>query len=109
MFRDKDIPQYVDFAAVVAVYKQAVDDKDANKEDYFGKELFIPIKAGDVKNFNSLDTTKSNDNVVKELTLNNFIMPLVMEISYPADFPYEKREKSYFRFEIFNEKYELMD
>ena len=36
-----------------------------------------------------------------------FLLPLVLELSYPAEVPYEEREKSYFRFEIFNEHYVL--
>ena len=95
---------FVDFSAVVAVYKD--DDND------FGKELFIPTKwGGNEKVFNSddIDKSKSGDTTadVKELELDKFIMPLVMEISYPAELPYKDREKAYFRFEIFNDKYEL--
>ena len=93
---------FVDFSAVVAVYKE--DDTD------FGKELFIPTKwGGNETVFNSIDKNKSGDTTadVKTLELNNFIMPLVMEISYPAELPYKDREKAYFRFEIFNDKYEL--
>ena len=86
----------------MAVYKD--DDTE------FGKELFIPTKwGGNETVFNSIDKSKSGDTTadVKELELDKFIMPLIMEISYPAELPYKDREKAYFRFEIFNDKYEL--
>lgn len=93
---------FVDFSAVVAVYKE--DDTD------FGKELFIPTKwGGNETVFNSIDKNQSGTTTadVKTLELNDFVMPLIMEISYPAELPYKEREKAYFRFEIFNDKYEL--
>lgn len=93
---------YVDFSAVVAVYKEDGSD--------FGKELFVPIRWGEEENYNSLSdkgSSGSDPGNVRKLEFENFILPLVMEISYPADLPYAEREKSYFRFEIYNERFEL--
>ena len=41
-----------------------------------------------------------------KLQINHFLLPLVLELSWPADVPDEQREKRYFRFEIFNEQFE---
>lgn len=32
---------------------------------------------------------------------------ICLELSYPADYPYEQREKKRFRFELFNQKFEI--
>lgn len=93
---------YVDFSAVVAVYKEESSE--------FGKEFFVPINWGVESNYTALSdkgTSGSNPGDVKALDVGNFILPLVMEISYPADLPYAEREKAYFRFEIYNERFEL--
>jgi hypothetical protein len=95
---------YVDFTAVVAVFKDPA----------FGNELFVPFKdsAGTVelKHFTDLSTSDlagDAGNAVKTFDLDDVIIPLVMEISYPANVDYSERKKMYFRFEIFNEKYHL--
>ena len=87
--------QYVDFTAVAKVYK----------DENFEEELFVPFAVtGD------LDLSGSNEhgiNDLKDKLDENLVLPLVVEISYPADVPYEERNKAYFRFEIFNEMYEV--
>jgi hypothetical protein len=95
---------YVDFTAVVAVFKDPA----------FDNELFVPFKdsAGTVelKHFTDLSTSDlagDAGNAVKTFDLDDVIIPLVMEISYPANVDYSERKKMYFRFEIFNEKYHL--
>ena len=70
----------------------------------------MPIRWGEEENYNSLSdkgSSGSDPGNVRNLEFENFILPLVMEISYPADLPYAEREKSYFRFEIYNERFEL--
>ena len=91
---------YVDFAAVVRVYK----------DENFTDELFVPVDiAGEVKHFSEFDLAKKDDVNLKELDLNKVVLPLVIEISYPADRPYTERTKAYFRFEVFNEAYKLKE
>jgi hypothetical protein len=99
---------YVDFAAVVRVYK----DGD------FNNELFIPFRdipgADDIKHLPDLDLAGTNNTGsgvknVKEISTDNIVLPLIVEISYPADVDYAERTKAYFRFEIFNEKYQLIE
>lgn len=81
---------YVDFAAVARVYK----------DENFDKELFIPnIKDGIV--------TFDNNSAAVKGVIDQTVLPLIVEISYPADRPYEDRTKVYFRFEVFNEAYKL--
>ncbi|MBQ9787790.1 MAG: hypothetical protein IJW33_06450 [Lentisphaeria bacterium] len=91
--------KYIDFAAVVQVYK------DANYED----ELFVTMKSGDAVLYSSLDKSKHDSFNVKELKSEEFVLPLIVEISYPADRPYDDREKAYFRFEIYNDNYKLTE
>jgi len=91
--------RFVDFSAVAAVYKDGGLDN----------ELFIPMKWDSQMHFGDVekDGTGSNTGQIKELDTGKFVLPLVMEISYPAELPYDEREKAYFRFEIFNERFEL--
>ena len=63
--------------------------------------------AGDAKHFSEFNLAGKDDVKLKELDLNKVVLPLVIEISYPADRPYTERTKAYFRFEIFNEAYKL--
>jgi hypothetical protein len=95
------LSDYVDFTAVVAVFKDPA----------FGNELFVPCKdsAGEVELKHFTDLSTDGENGVKTFVLDDVIIPLVMEISYPANVDYSERKKMYFRFEIFNEKYELKD
>lgn len=90
--------QYVDFAAVARVYL----------DENFENELFVPFSvSGDVRYVKDCDLSGSDTDQIRTLALNDMILPLVIEISYPADRPYADREKAYFRFEIFNEMYEV--
>ena len=36
----------------------------------------------------------------------SFATAICLELSYPADYPYENREKQRYRFELFNQKFE---
>ena len=93
--------QYTDFAAIARVYK----------DDGFKDELIIPFNRDTRKDYSSMDKSKTdvtgnNNGDLRELDVENFVIPMVLEISYPADRPYDDREKVYFRFEIFNESFE---
>ena len=90
---------FVDFSAMVAVYK----------DDTLDNEIFVPMKWDSQMHFGDVEKsgTGTNSGQIKDLETGNFILPLVMEISYPAELPYDEREKAYFRFEIFNERFEL--
>ena len=97
--------QYVDFAAMVRVYKDLG----------WLHDFHIPFDAdssGNVKSYTSLekskvDITGTAAGDIRELNVENFLLPLVVEISYPAEKAYAEREKVYFRFEIFNESFDL--
>ena len=80
--------RFVDFSAIARVYV----DKDS-----MGNEFFFNAGA------------KKYQLYVKDskVDLDNVLLPLVLELSYPAEVPYAEREKRFFRFEIFNEHYEL--
>ena len=95
--------QYVDFTAVAKVYK----------DENFEEELFVPFAVtGDVRYMKDLDLAGSDEHGIKDLKDKldeNLVLPLVVEISYPADVPYAERNKAYFRFEIFNEVYEVKE
>lgn len=94
---------YVDFAAYVKVYR------DENLDE----ELFITRKNGEEKHLPSLlvdDKLKGDSgNNINDVEIVDMVLPLVVEISYPADVAYELRTKEYFRFEIFNEMFKLKD
>ena len=44
--------------------------------------------------------------VSSKFHISKFYVPVVLELSYPATVPYAEREKRYFRFEIFNDRYD---
>lgn len=93
--------QYTDFAAIARVYK----------DDSFKDELTIPINRDTRVKYSAMNKSKenitgTNAGDLRELDVENFVIPMVLEISYPADRPYDDREKVYFRFEIFNENFE---
>ncbi len=107
---------YVDFAAVVRVYQ----------DDNYEAELFVPVSAhGDSDDDGEEDGGKAlysgarhssdweldaDDGAkLKKLAVGSTVLPLIVEISYPADVPYGDRTKAYFRFEIFNEQYKLKE
>ena len=87
--------QYTDFAAIALV----------RKDSSFGNEIVVPKNFSDRVKYS--DMTKSATATLQSLDIDKFVIPLVLEISYPADKDYEAREKVYFRFEIFNENFEL--
>ena len=103
---------YVDFAAVVRIYTD---------ENYI-KELFAPVKGvpaegeswGGVtyaaaEHSDAWELGEDSGAGLKELSVGSAVLPLIVEISYPADVAYADRSKAYFRFEIFNEQYELKE
>lgn len=78
--------RFVDFSAIGRVY---VDKNSMEKEFFFdGNDYKWYKKEGKVD-------------------LDNVLLPLVLELSFPAEVPYAEREKRYFRFEILNENYVL--
>ena len=97
--------QYADFTAVARVYPDT-----SWKEDF--EIPFDADSSGNVKKYEDLDKSKSGitgtaAGDIRVLNVDDFVLPLVVEISYPADKAYDDREKVYFRFEIFNESFEL--
>ena len=80
--------RYVDFSAVARVY---LDNAEGN--GYSG-EYFCIADGG--------YAPLTDGSIVKK-----FILPAVLELSWPATAPLEDREKRYFRFEIFNDQYEV--
>lgn len=96
--------RFVDFSAIARIYK--------DEEDWLDHEFFISfVRSGNnlstdyKKGIKKINVDSSDETVETEVVYEKFIMPLVLEISYPADAEYEQREKRYFRFEIFNESY----
>ena len=81
----------VDFAAVVKVWREAYSfyALDAADNDY----TEVPVNP----------TSYSSDSV------NQYATVLCIEISWPAQAPYDQREKRLFRQEIFNESYRYYD
>lgn len=75
--------RFVDFSAVARVYL----DDDNFKDDYF-------------PGFNKMEEKKTDHKIEQ------YLWPVVLELSWPADTPWREREKRYFRFEIFNTLYE---
>lgn len=89
-----DDDPFVDFSAVARVYIDGGNNLGENTS--FDKEVFFRDR--DVKE--KYENTKGNVNIFK------FLLPAVLELSWPATVPYADREKRYFRFEIFNSLYE---
>ncbi len=85
---------YVDFSAIARVY---IDNKPGTDASGFGEEYFINV-AGDDKKYSEISGT---------VNIRKFLIPVVLELSWPATVPELEREKRYFRFEIFNDQYEI--
>ena len=100
--------RYTDFSAVALIYRE--NTENANADPFFGSELMVPEDYSSApksfKDMKSAGTTVATA-TMRELDLSDFVIPMVLEISYPANKPYADREKVYFRFEIFNENFEL--
>ncbi len=95
--------RFVDFSAIARVYRDAnnwLNDEFFIKISQNGSTVTTSYEKGAPTN---IPVPGSDPVAVK---YDKIIMPLVLEISYPADAEYEQREKRYFRFEIFNESYE---
>ena len=96
--------RYADFAAIARVYPD-------NNSD-FSDDLLVPMKYGSaVDYYGHMDKSKSgvtgtSAGDIRVLNIYDFLFPMVLEISWPANIPYADREKAYFRFEIFNENFE---
>lgn len=94
--------QYVDFSAVAKVY---LDTTTANESGY-GNEYFYDHKSeddGGGGGFTLYSEIKGND----QHHIGKFLLPVIIEISWPATVPASDREKRYFRFEIFNDQYDV--
>ena len=63
-------------------------------------EYFCQVSNGNYKKYSDISSGNAEVNVKK------FLLPMILEISYPAEKEYAQRQKQYFRFEIFNEHYE---
>ena len=91
--------RFVEFSAIARVY---LDKADGNSG--FGEDYFPSIKPAG-KSREQMQR-KYSDLPTSGLQINHFLLPLVLELSWPADVPDAQREKRYFRFEIFNEQFE---
>ena len=105
--------RYTDFSAIALVYKENTDNVDASGF-YFGKELKVPsdYSSAATSYFDMKKAGKTSSPAAstwQDLDLGDFVTPMMLEISYPANKPYADREKVYFRFEIFNENFELKE
>lgn len=79
----------VDFAAAVKIYL------DGSGDSCFANEYFFSKDGG---------TYSALDAKYKHLT--KYLLPVVVEISWPVTLPYAEREKRTFRFEMFNNEYD---
>lgn len=98
--------RFSDFSAIARIYVDR--DKSNNTNCGLEKEFFRDVKSGNMKMYDDLDFTDDADKK-KLKDARAFILPLVLEISYPAEIEYARREKRYFRFEVFNENYEARE
>ena len=100
--------RYVDFSAVARVYldKAKINPgvTPGNENSGFEEEKFF-CHSGGYKPYSEL---KGNFGNTKNF-IGKFLLPVVIELSWPATAPYEDREKRYFRFEIFNDQYDPKD
>ena len=84
-----------DFAAAVKVY---LDNSSSNKTG-FDAEYFCDPEKGNVK----------YSAMASDERINKFLLPVVVEISWPVTLPADEREKRVYRFEMFNRDYDLKD
>ena len=88
---------FVDFSAVAKVY---LDQDGSNKG--FDDELFINSTGSYV----AYSELKGSSGLNQDF-IGKFMLPVVIELSWPANVPEADRDKRYFRFEIFNDQYDL--
>ena len=84
-----------DFAAAVKVYL----DQDSGNKTGFKDEYFCDPEKGNVK----------YSAMASDERINKFLLPVVVEISWPVTLPADEREKRVYRFEMFNRDYDLKD
>ena len=87
---------YADFAAVAQVYNDPT----------IGDEIWIPQNQAAPPKVDKYAPAPGTV-TLKALDVYNFVLPMVLEISYPSNIPYDDREFVYFRFEIYNDNFEL--
>ena len=79
------------FAAAIKIYL------DRNSDSGFENEFFYS-RNGTFQQYSALKSTTGD-------CINKFLLPIVIEVSWPATLPIEEREKRIFRFEMFNHEY----
>ncbi|MCI5779851.1 MAG: hypothetical protein MR051_08600 [Lentisphaeria bacterium] len=84
--------RYSDFSAIGRVYVDRESGKTGLEDEFFFST------DGTMKQYSAISYPNKD--------AKKFILPLVLEISYPAEADYDLREKKYFRFEVFNSNYE---
>lgn len=86
-----------DFSAVIKIWK---DDMD-----FFVPNAYSPATIPYEKLSEIGDVSGLNWDDLREHLENHYGKALCLELSWPAEVPYENREKRVFRFEVFNEYY----
>ena len=80
------------FSAVIKIYF------DRNSNSGFEDEYFY-TRSGDYQQYSTLKSSTGE-------CINKFLLPVAIEVSWPATVPMEEREKRIFRFEMFNHEYD---
>ena len=70
---------------------------DRNSDSGFENEYFYS-RNGTFQQYSALKSTTGD-------CINKFLLPVIIEVSWPATLPIEEREKRIFRFEMFNHEY----
>lgn len=81
----------ITFAAAIKVYL------DRNSDSGFEDEYFYS-RNGTFQKYSDLKSTTGD-------CINKFLLPVTIEVSWPATLPIGEREKRIFRFEMFNHEY----
>ena len=96
---------YVDFSAIGRVYVDRGTGTGVDNEFFLTVKGNTPVKYGELTENEKTFPNPSGSGSF-ESDPRYFLLPMVLELSYPAEKPEYERVKKYFRFEIFNEYYE---
>ena len=87
------------FSAAIKVYL----DKSTDNPSGFHKEYFFSVKkSGEKETYDHHQYSEFES----EVNINDFLLPVAVEVSWPLHLPIEERKKQIYRFEIFNDKYD---
>ena len=100
------ILRYKDSTGIYLIRQLSGPENDRYEDFTAYARVFVDSAGVDNDRFVQYNKTGKFEPGKSEFEVARFLVPVVLELSYPATLPYAEREKRYFRFEIFNHQYD---